>query len=649
MADLSTIKAPTYSPNDPSPQPSLDGKLPLIKSSGGNQYFEQSSSADTSGMGGGKAPAGMEYGPTGQLQPISTPPPPLTPISNPVVAPTSTSGAPTPTLPTPTAPGALQSFFGSSTAQVQNAQTQADAQLKQRQDANQAQLDAVTKQQNDLKVLQDAGMAGDLADVQKATEAKQAALDLEKTQYQQNYDLKQGWLMQMQDLVTKGNQMIEQTKGLPIASNILTAKVQQTVSDIAAQVGSIQTLMSAADGQISVAKTQLTTTVDTVSSILKDQTDYYTALQDFYSKQQSSNDAKITTLTKDQKEYLDTKLKQSQDQLAQVQKNAQALATAMENPDTALAYNQAGVTVNDTPEQINQKLATYAYSKELSTQSKDMADKGYSAVIPGQTAPAGSNVISMTDTKGVTHQYYSKAAGLENALKQSEINKNIGTGGAGGMVPVSGNNGTSVNVPLSVAPYYNTSNSGIGYMDASSIQGTATEKAQAIKDAQLAGIKVITNKNTAADLTNITDANAKLDTIGSIMAGIGQPNALSRSLYGIGFTKFAELTQSNPQQAAAGALQAVGLDILKAMSGVQGFRGNSTVVQQINEHMPTIYDTVDTANQKIDYIRQLISDREDGILGKPKGPDLSTFTNGGTGNTNNGSTSNGVDLTKFMQ
>ena len=76
------------------------------------------------------------------------------------------------------------------------------------------------------------------------------------------------------------------------------------------------------------------------------------------------------------------------------------------------------------------------------------------------------------------------------------------------------------------------------------------------------------------------------------------------------------MAQTNPQQAAAGALQGVGLDILKAISGVQGFRGNSAVVQQITDHLPSIYDTNDTAQQKVNYIRALISDRENSILGK---------------------------------
>ncbi len=175
--------------------------------------------------------------------------------------------------------------------------------------------------------------------------------------------------------------------------------------------------------------------------------------------------------------------------------------------------------------------------------------------------------------------------------------------------------GTKASIPTDVAPYVNTSSNGVMYADLSTVQGTAKEKKQIIDEAQQAGLKVILNKNTAADLVNIQDANSKLDTISGIFDGIAQPGWLERDLGGIGLTKFATMAQSDPRKAAAGALESVGLDMLKAISGVQGFRGNASVVNQITEHLPKVTDTKDTVNQKIAYIKALISDREDAAVG----------------------------------
>src|SRR5262249_17342039 len=51
-----------------------------------------------------------------------------------------------------------------------------------------------------------------------------------------------------------------------------------------------------------------------------------------------------------------------------------------------------------------------------------------------------------------------------------------GGSGSGGTVNVTDNSGRPINIPASVAPYYNTSSSGVGYADLSNVQGTAKEK-----------------------------------------------------------------------------------------------------------------------------------------------------------------------------
>lgn len=200
--------------------------------------------------------------------------------------------------------------------------------------------------------------------------------------------------------------------------------------------------------------------------------------------------------------------------------------------------------------------------------------------------------------------------------KETYIAPPAGSGGSGGVTTGVNSQGQSVTIPDLVAPYYNVSHSGVGYVDATTLQGTAAEKSNIVNLAQKAGFKVITNKNTAADLVNIADANSKLDTIGGIMATLTPVSATARDLGGLLGNKVASALQTNAQKAAVGTLQSVGLDMLKALSGIQGFRGNASVVQQINDHLPTIYDTKDVAQQKIDYMRQLISDREDAIVGK---------------------------------
>ena len=86
--------------------------------------------------------------------------------------------------------------------------------------------------------------------------------------------------------------------------------------------------------------------------------------------------------------------------------NAENIKKAMTDPDTAQAYAQSGVTLNDSPAVINQKLATYAYTKELQDTSNAKAEQGYTYLSPGQSAPSGSQVVTTTDSKGNTKQWY---------------------------------------------------------------------------------------------------------------------------------------------------------------------------------------------------------------------------------------------------
>lgn len=210
--------------------------------------------------------------------------------------------------------------------------------------------------------------------------------------------------------------------------------------------------------------------------------------------------------------------------------------------------------------------------------------------------------------------YFDKTTGIFTPMKAGTTTSSGDITASSRITPQTQNNQTTV--PAIVSPYLQTASSGTQWVDASTLQGTAKDKTAIITAAQNAGYKIVTNKNQAADLANIQDATNKLQTIGDTFASIAQPNALSRNLYGLGLTKLATMAQTNPQKAAAGALQSVGLDILKAISGVQGFRGNQTAIQQVTEHLPSIYDTKDVVAQKISYINQLMRDREDGILGK---------------------------------
>jgi len=201
--------------------------------------------------------------------------------------------------------------------------------------------------------------------------------------------------------------------------------------------------------------------------------------------------------------------------------------------------------------------------------------------------------------------------------------KNAGTpsGFSGATSPVTSPLGLVYNPPASIAPYVAFASNGVKYVDMSAFKGTPTEANAAVADAQAAGYKVITNKNIALDIQNIADATSKLQTIKSAFDGITTDSAAARDSYYSAAITMAKELQTNPDAAASGVFQDAALDVLKAISGTQGFRGGASMVQAVQSTFPSNTDTKAVADQKIANISKLMTDREQALVGTPSASD----------------------------
>lgn len=187
--------------------------------------------------------------------------------------------------------------------------------------------------------------------------------------------------------------------------------------------------------------------------------------------------------------------------------------------------------------------------------------------------------------------------------------------------PVQAPNGATYNPPASIAPYVGFATNGAKYVDLSSFAGTPTEKNEAVQDAESSGYKVITNKNTALDLVNITNAKSNLQSMKDAFDPNSADNAAARDTYKAQLNNLSSFLQTNPDEAAIGTFNDTALDILKAVSGVQGFRGGASAIEQVRETLPQITDTKAVVDQKISNIETLINNRESAIVGKPSASD----------------------------
>ncbi len=181
---------------------------------------------------------------------------------------------------------------------------------------------------------------------------------------------------------------------------------------------------------------------------------------------------------------------------------------------------------------------------------------------------------------------------------------------------------TKADVPKALQPYANKSASGAWYVDLSSASATNRAKLAALVGPD---VQVITDKNQAADLKNQADAVSKLNIIAKLYGDINSTSAASRDLGGAGLTQASILAQTDPKAAAALALNDSALDILKAISGVQGFRGNKEAVDNVKKSLPLPTDTQAVAQEKINLIAAQIQAREEATIGGTLGPN--NYTN----------------------
>src|SRR3990167_2635671 len=353
----------------------------------------------------GPQSSGSLYGTQTPATPVASPSvaPVITPVTTNVPPPAVTP----PTLPTPTSAPIVNTYFESLTAGLENTRKALEESYKKQleenkaaQVASQAKIDANTKKEE--------AVLGDAKPLTNPFRADLETKERERLYVNTNFEENQKLTNELDGLLTEGNALIEQMSGVTGLSAIRNPRIKEAIEGVTARVGVIQAVMNARTGQIAEAYRMIDRSVDAINSDRTDKLKYYDALLKFYDSEKTTENTNLTSLKGDEKKYVEAKIVLLQKDLENTQKTADAIKTAMVDPDTAYAYAAAGVTLNDTPQEITKKLSEYSYSKEIADTSKDMAMKGYTAVIPGQSAPKDAEVVTFSDSKGKTKTFWKK-------------------------------------------------------------------------------------------------------------------------------------------------------------------------------------------------------------------------------------------------
>lgn len=213
----------------------------------------------------------------------------------------------------------------------------------------------------------------------------------------QNFEATQKLTDELDTLLTQGNDLVKQQRGVTGLSAIRNPRIQQTMSDIAARVGVIQAVMAARNSQISVAENMIDRTANAIQGDRQDQISYWNTVL------QLNKSDMLDLSTQDQK-IADAQLSVLKDDYSRAADTADYIKKLMVNPDYASLMGEAGVTLNDSVDTINAKLKYAQDTQSVIKQANEITAKGGQLVVSPTGIPR-DQLVSFKGPDGTTYYY----------------------------------------------------------------------------------------------------------------------------------------------------------------------------------------------------------------------------------------------------
>ena len=272
-----------------------------------------------------------------------------------VNAPAPSTGT-TPELPIPQVGNIQDAFSVSMQSKVDTARTTLENTYKTQLEDAKKRMEMLDQENEDLTTLQAEGIekAGEL---QQPWREKKLEAERELKYINENFEANQALVNELETLLTEGNELIRQQKEITGLSAIRNPRIDKTISDVNARAGIIEATISFRQGQINEARTQINKTLEAITLDKQDQLNYYETLHNFYQNQKDEKGNKLIILSREKQALIEAQRSLLQGDLAQAENNANYIKDLMTDPDSALFMARAGVSLNDTPETVNQKMA----------------------------------------------------------------------------------------------------------------------------------------------------------------------------------------------------------------------------------------------------------------------------------------------------
>ncbi len=316
-------------------------------------------------------------------------------------------------LPVPTAPAIQQEFMAGMATEAAQARKLFETTIA-------TQKADIDKRLADLKT-EERGLLKRAEPLTEPFRARLEATERERLFVNENFSANQLLVGELEGLLTEGNSLVEQMRGVTGLAAIRNPRINQAIEAVDARVGVITAVMKARNGQITQAGNLIDRTVTAITADRNDQLNYLNTLLNL-------NNKRVITLEAGQRNLINQQTALIAGDLTRIQGRADHIKKLMLDPNTANLMALSGVTTNDTPQQILAKFADFYYQKEIRDDSNEQEKDGYAFLTEAEARlkPIGEINIQ-TDSRGVRRHWWKRA-------EETTVRRAGGARGVGEMV-----------------------------------------------------------------------------------------------------------------------------------------------------------------------------------------------------------------------
>lgn len=219
----------------------------------------------------------------------------------------------------------------------------------------------------------------------------------ERLYINQNFEANQKLVDELDQLLTEGNNLIKQQQEVTGLASVRNPRIQKTMMDVQARAGVIEAVINARNGQIGQAQNLIDRSINAIAADRQDQINYYSTILDLNRRDILTLDNQSQTMALKQIEMLEN-------DLINARETENMIKRLLLDPTTAELVGSAGVTLNDSVDTINKKMAQAQYYKTLRDEHNSFIINGYQPVVDTASVPK-NQLVSFTDSQGKVHYY----------------------------------------------------------------------------------------------------------------------------------------------------------------------------------------------------------------------------------------------------